>query len=128
MQRILYSYYVKDSSIKREQPLTLSILCFIYKKALDIRDKFISYLLTSAFFFIIRSYKCIKTLGEPWSKIIISNHINFIKIKNKILLSMNHADLKASLVQINFKMQKNLDQDEPVSNYQSKLDLCPICS
>ena len=113
---MLYFYYVLDPPVKWKQPLSLSMLYFIRNKASSSRDKFISHLLTRAFFFAIRSYEYMLTLGELQSKIVLSNQIAFINIKKEQIISISPSDTKALSFQIIFVIQKNLEQDESISN------------
>ena len=125
---MLHSYKIKDPPVKQEQPLFPSMLQFIRKKASSSRDKFISHLLTGTFFFAMRSCEYVLTSGKLRSKIITSDYILFYKSFNNCIKSTPSTDTTASSVQIHFEMQKNLEQDESVSNQKLGQDLCSVFS
>ena len=93
------------------------MLRFIRKKVSSERDKFIAQLIIGAYFYVIRSYEYCKTPGEPQSIIITTDHINFMLSLNKCLINISSSNSKATSVQIVFGIQKNLEMEEPVSNY-----------
>ena len=128
IMKILKSYQVKNPLVKRDSPITLLMLWFIKKKASSERDWFILKLMIGVYFFAMRSYKYSKTPGEPRSTIITSNNISFFKQIDNRISSCSFTDSSASSLQIIFQIQKNLEFDEPVSNYRIGKDLCPICS
>ena len=98
IMKILKLYQVKDPSVKRDSPTTLSILRFIKKKASSKRDHFISNLMIGAYFFVMRSCKYSKTSREPRSTIITTNHITFMQPSDKCLTNVLYSNSKVTLV------------------------------
>ena len=79
-KKILSSYELKDSLVKRELLITPFIIRIICKILKSNRDIFISLLITRVFFFEIFSSKDIKISGELYSDIITIDRIFFYEL------------------------------------------------
>jgi len=124
--RILKSYQVWDPPVKRESPITPAMLRHIKKKAASPRARFLANLVIRAYFFAIRSCEYSKTPGFHQTEVLTMNRISFIRNDHRYLRTVDTFDPNAGSVQITFGIQKNLEMDEPVSNYQTSKDLYPI--
>ena len=95
------------------------MLKLIKKKAKSGRDSFIALLLIGVFFFTMRSCEYVVTPEEPRTQIINSDCFNFFqqsKSKNTIVKFNNFS---TNVMQIIFKMQKNLETNELISNHST---------
>jgi len=124
---ILHSYDKVDIPTKHMSPLTPSYLRLILSSAKSPRQLFIAHLIIGAFFFACRVCEYTTTPNEPRSKIIICGDIQFFtKSDNQLRPSL--IKKQASSMSILFRMQKNLEANEKISNHKSGSDLCPITS
>ena len=124
---MLNAYDKIDMPTKRMSPITPKHLRIILTSAKSPRQIFIAHLIIGAFFFACRSCEYSTTPSEPRSKILKCGDIRFFNKENSILVNST-IDVEASCMSIIFRMQKNLEANEKISNHKSGSDLCPIKS
>ena len=123
---MLKTYEVLDPSVRREAPVTPSILKTILRKAKSARDIFIAHLIISAYFFAMRSCKYVATPREARTKILTTNRIIFYCKASNIINEVHHSVSTANAMQIIFSIQKNLEVEEPISNQSTPLYICLV--
>ena len=107
----------------------MSVLRFLFERAITELDFAIAHLLIGAIFFAMRSCEYLKTCSEEESKrtkILRLKNFTFIKSGKILPLKSRRLDT-ANLVRIQFEFQKNDKRDQSVHMYRSgdKI-LCPV--
>ena len=122
----LRGYRIADPAQKRQQPVSPLMLRCALRWASTKRETLIAHLLIGAFFFACRSCKYVRTFGEPRTKILAVEDIQFLKkVKNTILI-VDPTEEGITAVRLKFRQQKNLVKDEEITQHASGGDLCPV--
>ena len=87
------------------------------KLAKSIRDIFIVYLIIGTFFYAMHSCEYTKTNRELCTTIITIDYISFFKQVNNQIHSAKFRNKTTISIKITFKIQKNMEAEESVSNY-----------
>ena len=92
------------------------------------QDIFIVYLIIGDFFYAMCSCKYTKTNGKPRTIIVTTDCISFYKKMHNRIQQTTFNDHTASSMRIIFKIQKNMEVEEPVSNHTTNSLLCLVSS
>jgi len=113
---MLSSYCLRDPPVCRESPITPETIRLIHKTAKSPHDKFISSLITGAFFYAMQSCEYSKTTGELKTQIITTNNISFLERKTIVsfLLMLTIHQLLQFRLFLKFKR---------ISNYKNQYQI-----
>ena len=127
VDRQIRGYRIEDPACKRQAPVSPLVLRFILKTASTEREVLIANLVIGAFFFACRSCEYSKTTGEPRTRILRIEDMQFLKREEGVVRVKEPSDDGLTAVRIVFRLQKNLHKEEMVTQHASgDKALCPV--
>ena len=127
IKRQIRGYKINDPVEKKQQPLSPRMLRRILRRASGGRGRLVANLLVGAFFFACRSCEYVRTSGEPRTRIVRVEDIEFMKKEDGAVVVVPPGTKGATAVRITFRWQKNLQKDEAITQHASgDKELCPV--